>query len=48
MSQTTLLTHLWQTLAPAAREQTLRTLSRVLAQQLPRPTAGKEGSHECV
>ena len=40
------LTRLWETLSPADRSRTLLTLSRVVAQQLPRPPARKEADHE--
>ena len=40
------LTHLWQALPQADRHRTLLTLSRVVAQQLPRPPADKEADHE--
>ena len=40
------LTHLWQTLTQADRHRTLLTLSRIVAQQLPRPPADKEADHE--
>jgi hypothetical protein len=40
------LTRLWQTLPPPERQHLLRTLSRVIAQQLPRPPAAKEAGHE--
>ena len=40
------LTRLWQALPQADRHRTLRTLSRIVAQQLPRPPADKEADHE--
>jgi len=41
-----LLTRLWQVLPQADRHRTLLTLSRIVAQQLPRPPADKEAEHE--
>jgi hypothetical protein len=41
-----LLTHLWQALPQANRHQTLLTLSRIVARQLPKPPADKEADHE--
>ena len=40
------LTRLWQALPEADRQRTLLTLSRIVAQQLPRPPAEKEADHE--
>ena len=40
------LTQLWQALPQADRHRTLLTLSRIVAQQLPRPPADKEADHE--
>ena len=40
------LTQLWQALPQADRHRALLTLSRIVAQQLPRPPAGKEADHE--
>ncbi len=40
------LTRLWQVLPQADRHRTLLTLSRIVAQQLPRPPADKEADHE--
>ena len=39
-------TQLWDALNQSDRDRTLLTLSRVLAQQLPRLRAGKEVDHE--
>ena len=39
-------TQLWQALPQSDRDRTLLTLSRVVAQQLPRPPADKEVDHE--
>ena len=43
-----LLRRLWQALPTPDRQQTLRLLSRVVAQQLPRLTAAKGAGHEQV
>ena len=40
------LAHLWQALPQSDRQRTLLTLSRIVAQQLPRPPADKEADHE--
>ena len=40
------LTRLWQALPQADRHRALRALSRIIAQQLPRPPAAKEADHE--
>lgn len=37
---------LWEALPKSDRDRTLLTLSRVVAQQIPRPPAGKEVDHE--
>ena len=37
---------LWQALPRSDRQRTLLTLSRVVAQQLPRPPADKEADNE--
>lgn len=44
--QRTPFTHLWEALPQSERDRMLLTLSRVVAQQLPRSPAGKEGDHE--
>ena len=40
------LTRLWQALPQANRQRALLTLSRIVAQHLPRPPADKEADHE--
>jgi hypothetical protein len=40
------LAHVWETLPPPGRKRTLLTLTRLIAQQLPSPRAGKEVNHE--
>ena len=40
------LAGLWEALPQSHRDRTLLTLSRVVAQQLPRPPAGKEVAHD--
>jgi len=40
------LTRLWQVLPEGDRYRALLTLSRIVAQQLPRPPAGREADHE--
>ena len=39
------VTRLWQALPQADRQRALLTLSRIVAQHLPRPPAGKEAGH---
>jgi hypothetical protein len=36
------LSQLWTMLSPATRQDVLQTLSRIVAQQIPTPTTGKE------
>ncbi|HEY9855122.1 MAG TPA: hypothetical protein V6D05_05240 [Stenomitos sp.] len=40
------LTQLWQALPQSDRDRTLLTLSRVVAQRLPRPPVAKEVDHD--
>lgn len=40
------LSELWTVLTPTTRRNVLQTLSRIIAQQLPKPATGQEVLHE--